>query len=136
MTGFKEIAKSNDFTQETAQKAVDMHMKLMNTLQEQGAAQWQKQTSDWLETSKADTEFGGQAYGDNIKVAIQAIDKFGTPELKTALNEYGIGNHPEFIRFAYRVGKAVADDTVHGGGSSAGEGAMTGIEAAAKKIYG
>ena len=136
MEGFKEIAKGNDFTQEVAQKAVDMHLKLTTALQEKGAEDWKKQTGEWLEASKKDTEFGGQAYSDNLKIANQAIKKFGTPELVTLFKEYGVGNHPELIRFAYRIGKAIKDDDVHGGTASANEGNVSTLDAAAKKIYG
>ena len=136
MTGFKDLARTNDFTQEGAQKAVDMHLGLTTALQKQGAEAWEKQVGDWLTTSKTDTEFGGQGYKDSIGVALKAIDKFGTAEFKQALNEYGIGNHPEFIRFAYRVGKAIADDTIHSGGSAGGgQAPANDMEAAARKIY-
>ena len=136
MAGFKDIARSSDFTQESAQKAVDMHLGLTTAMQKHGAEAWEKQVGDWLTTSKADTEFGGQAYKDSIGVALKAIDKFGTKEFQSALDEYGIGNHPEFIRFAYRVGKAIADDTIHSGGNAGGgQAPANDMEAAAKKIY-
>jgi len=44
-------------------------------------------------------------------VAKKALDSFGTPELRTLLNESGIGNHPELIRFMVRAGKAISSDT-------------------------
>jgi hypothetical protein len=64
----------------------------------------------WVEEAKADTELGGDGFTKNIELAKRAIDRFG-PELKQQLDETGLGNHPDFIRFAYRIGKAMADDS-------------------------
>ena len=43
-------------------------------------------------------------------VAKKALETFGTPELRTLLNESGMGNNPEVIRAFYRVGKAISED--------------------------
>jgi len=77
----------------------------------------------WLEASKADTEFGGDKIAENLAVARKALDKFGTPALRTMLDESGLGNHPEIIRAFYRAGKAISEDSfvpATGGGSPKG----------------
>ena len=134
---FKSWAKENGLSQEAASKAVAFHVARAQAQQKESDEAWGKQVGDWLGAAKADKEYGGDAYGDNIKVAVAAIDKFGTPELKTVLNEYGLGNHPELIRFAYRVGQAMKDDDVvqNGMGGGGGEASNT-FEALADRIYG
>lgn len=64
----------------------------------------------WAELSKADKELGGEAFAKNVELAHRALEKFGSPELKKALDETGYGNHPEMVRFMYRIGKAMGDD--------------------------
>jgi len=34
------------------------------------------------------------------------------------LKDSGIGNHPEMVRFAYKIGKAISNDAVVTGGVS------------------
>jgi hypothetical protein len=68
-----------------------------------------QQVKDWGDLAAADPEFGGASFEKNAPIAQRAIAQFGTPELK-ALMENGLGNHPEMIRFAYRVGKALGED--------------------------
>jgi len=103
---FKELKLNQD----QAQKVVDFH-----TAQVQAGAQKQvdafnQQKSDWLEQSTNDKEFGGDKFDENVKVAQAAINKFGTPELKQLLDDYGVGNHPEIVRFMFKVGKLTAED--------------------------
>jgi hypothetical protein len=45
-------------------------------------------------------------------VAKKALDAFGTTELRSLLNESGLGNHPEVIRFMFRAGKAISEDSM------------------------
>jgi hypothetical protein len=45
-------------------------------------------------------------------VAKKALDAFGTAELRSLLNESGLGNHPEVIRFMFRAGKAISEDSM------------------------
>ena len=133
---YKTWAKENGLSQEAASKAVAFHIARSQAQQKESGEAWGKQVSDWLGAAKADSEYGGESYGANIQVAVAAINKFGTPELKVALNEYGLGNHPELIRFAYRVGQAMKDDDVvqNGMGGGGGEAANT-FEALADRIY-
>jgi hypothetical protein len=52
-----------------------------------------------------------------VQVALGAVSKFGDPELKQAFEEYGLGNHPAFVRAFYRIGKAMGETGfVHGQG--------------------
>ena len=47
--------------------------------------------------------------GENLAIARKAID-LGPPELKELLNSSGLGNHPEVVKLAYKVGKAISED--------------------------
>ena len=64
----------------------------------------------WLESARTDKEFGGEKLQENLGIAKKAIDAYASPELKALLNETGLGNHPEVIRFVLKVGKSIKDD--------------------------
>ncbi len=122
---FKNIAKEYKLTQEQAQKLVDLDVKRSQAYQEsikQAAVAWQ-------EASKADKEFGGDSLDENMGLAKKALDTFGTPELKTLLDQSGLGNHPEIIRAFYRAGKAISEDRLVTGATAGG------TPADARRIY-
>ena len=53
------------------------------------------------------------------KTAKSALDTFGNDALKSLLVETGFGNHPEIIRFMYRAGKAISEDSYIGNSEGA-----------------
>ena len=125
---FSEVAKDLDLTQEAAQKMLDKMGTAMATRQAEALAQVK---AEWVEGAKADKEFGGDKLTENLSVAKKALDQFGTPELRTLLNESGLGNHPEIIRAFYRAGKAISEDRF----VPAGNGGPTGTKDPAKSLY-
>lgn len=104
---FSEVAKELNLSQDAAQKLLD---KMTPALEARQAEAVQAIRTEWESTSKADREFGGDKLNENLSVAKQALEKFGSPELRTLLNESGLGNHPEVIRLLYRAGKALSED--------------------------
>lgn len=103
---FKELG----LTQEQAQKLVDFQAKQVQASSQSQVDAFNQLMQDWREKSQNDKEFGGDKFDESIAVARSAIDKFGTPELKQLLEEHGVGNHPEVIRFMVKVGKLTAED--------------------------
>ncbi len=113
MTPFKEVAKGMNLTQDQAQSLVTMFNEWRQSSEQASADDWQKTQDGWLDSSKADKEFGGDKFEENVALGVQAIERFGTPELKELLDMTGLGDHPEVLRFAIKVGRAISDDTLH-----------------------
>lgn len=131
LKAFSETAKELNLTQDNAQKLID---KVSPVIQQQQTARIEAIRTEWAESSKVDKEFGGDKLNENLGVAKQALDKFGTPELKELINASGLGNHPEMIRFFYRTGKALAPDTFVGGHKE-GKAAPKSFNDFADKLY-
>ena len=104
---YSKVAKELNLSQEAAQRVLDA---VGPKLAERQAAQIEAVRNGWADNSKADKEFGGDKLTENLGVAKKALDQFGTAELRSLLNESGLGNHPEVIRFMYRAGKAISED--------------------------
>lgn len=115
----KATAKELGLTQSQAQKMADLALKRTEAAQTQQAELLTQARTEWAETAKSDSEFGGDTLSENLGIARKALDTFGTPELKALLNESGLGNHPEVIRVFYRAGKAISDDRIVTGGVGA-----------------
>jgi hypothetical protein len=107
LEGFSEAAKELNLPQEAAQAILDKIAPALAAKQEEALANVREQ---WQNDSKADKEFGGDKLTENLALAKKAIDTFGTPELRTLLDETGLGNHPELIRAFVRAGKAISED--------------------------
>jgi hypothetical protein len=121
---FTPIAKELGLSQAKAQLLFDgLVSKVQPIMLADQAAKWETQKQTWATESRADKEFGGDAFAANSALAIRAVNTFGTPEFKAALNQFGLGNHPEMVRFMVKVGKAMSEDTLGKGklGGSEGE---------------
>lgn len=129
LEAFSAFAKEQGLSQEAAQGLIS---KLAPAMQARQAEAIQQLRTEWDEASKADKEFGGEKLSENMSVAKKAMDAFGTPELRTLLNESGLGNHPEIIRAFFRAGKAISEDKFVPSGVSSQTG---GSRDAAKSLY-
>lgn len=118
-------------TNEQAQKLANANAKVEQLRAQAAEKAFNAQVEKWAEDVKADKELGGQAFEQVRDSALKAVGKFGTPELKALLNQTGLGNHPEFVRFCSRVGKQLReDDPVNVSGKA------TGGKSAAEILYG
>lgn len=108
----KTLAKELNLSQKDAQRLADLGLKQASKFSEQpnkivadAKIEWEKQTQN-------DEEIGGRKLAENLSVAKKAMNAYGSDNLKTLLNESGLGNHPDVIRFMYRAGKAISEDTI------------------------
>ena len=114
---FEGLAKELKLSQEEAQRVTDIGVKLAQKWEAKQADAIQQAAAEWAATSTADKEFGGDKLTENLAVAKKALDAFGTPELRSLLNDSRLGNHPEVIRFMVRAGKAISEDRMVTGGA-------------------
>lgn len=106
MGRFKEVAAKHRLPQEVAQELVSLQTEFM--LKQVNA--WEDMTKEWVASAKSDKEYGGANFDQNLAVAKAAVEAFGSEALVQALADTGAGNHPEMIRFMYKVGKAIKED--------------------------
>jgi len=113
LAAFEPIAKDLKLTQEQAQKLVDLQVAAATRAQEAQAAQ----QAQWLTDLKADKELGGANLPLTAKNSAAAVERFGDQALKDMLNATGLGNHPAFVRWAAKVGAAMAEGPVFAAGA-------------------
>jgi hypothetical protein len=124
---FKSLAKSMNLSQENAQKLVDMQASMIATQAEAALHQYKQTTENWKSETK---QMLGPDYKKQLAVAARAIERFGTPELRTLMNETGLGNHKAFVSFAMKAGHAIAEDKFAEGRPGA-----VGPKSAAETLY-
>lgn len=114
---FKEMAKNANLPQEKAQELVDLQLEVMQDFVDGQSAAWEDLRNSWVNVTKTDKEFGGANFKENLAIAKAPLTEWATPEFTSMLNETGIGDHPEMVRFMYRLGKAMKEDKMHVGGN-------------------
>lgn len=112
---FAPAMKDLGLTQEQAQGLVNIQAQQVQAQQQGQVDAFSQQLEGWITDAKSDKEYGGDKFDESSATALQAVEAFGTPELKTMMETYGVGNHPEMIRFMYRVGQAIKEDSPGGG---------------------
>lgn len=114
---FSTVARELDLTQDKAQLLLD---KMGPVIASRQAEQIQAIQTQWANEARTDKEFGGDKLNENLATAKKALEAFGSPELRTLLNDSGLGNHPEFIRLLYRAGSKISEDQLVPGTKAAG----------------
>lgn len=104
---FEATARELNMPQAAAQKLVEVMAPKIAAAQ---AAAFEKVQTEWVAKAKADPEIGGDKFDANLAVAMKAMDRFGSPALKTYLNESGLGNNPELLRMMFKAGQAISED--------------------------
>lgn len=102
------VLKELKLPQDQAQKLVDAY----NTIEQKKDADFKAWMKDKAtENQAAVRKEWGHDFDANLAVAHRGIARFLSPALKTVLDETGLGNHPDFVKAFYAIGKMVSEDT-------------------------
>ncbi len=102
-----EGAQSLGLTQDKAQTILD---KIAPVMEQRQSDRLQQERAAWVKAVKDDKDIGGAKLQESVAVAQKALKAFGTPELTKLLNDSGLGDHPDVIRFFHKVGKSISED--------------------------
>ena len=109
---FKTLGKDLNLSQEQAQKVADLGVSLSKKWAD-GLAEHVKETRQgWIDEVKADKDIGGDKLPATLAAAKRALDAYGSPAFRQLLDSHGLGDNPEFIRFAFKAGQAISEDTM------------------------
>lgn len=114
------FAKANKLPNDVAQALLERENATIAAYVESQKKQFEQSTKEWVEQMKADKEIGGDAFPQNAELAKRVVARFGSEPLKQALNDTGLGNHPELVKMLVQIGKAMSPDGFVLPGSSPG----------------
>lgn len=118
-TKVSEFGKKHGLTQEAMNELVGFGGDISRVIAESNTSVLSKARDEWTTAAKSDKEFGGATFDANLAQANKVFETFGTPELKQLLVNSGLSNHPEMIRWAFRVSKEFSPDRFIPGGKNA-----------------
>lgn len=128
---FRQVAAGLGLTQQQAQQLVDLRVQQARQETEAHIAR----TRQWAEAARRDPEFGGAGFQTALAVADRGLASVATPELRALLDQTGLGNHPDMIRLAYRIGRTLAEPGPVQPGATPPE-AMSTAEFYAREVFG
>jgi len=114
------FAKERGLTKDQAQELLSIESDAVSKFAEAQAEQVNLKVESWKADVKQDKELGGEAYEKNVELAKRVVERFATEDFKKALNETGLGNHPELVRIFFKIGKSMAEDQLVIPGSQTG----------------
>jgi hypothetical protein len=106
---FKELGISN----EGAQRLVNAYIPLIQSTVDKQKQEAQKDYQAIVEGWKADTmkELGSESK-EALAACGKALNKFGSKELRELMQETGVGNHKEMVKFMVKIGKTISEDAL------------------------
>jgi hypothetical protein len=112
---FKDLGISND----GAQKLVDAYIPLVTSQVDKARQESLVEYKGIVDGWKSETmkELGAAAKQE-LAACGKALQKFGSKELREVLQETGLGNHKELVRFMAKIGKTISEDSVVDPGQS------------------
>lgn len=135
MDAFKAKAKELGLDSAKAQGLVDVYVKALTDSSQRQAQAAAQRSEAWMGEVKADKELGGANLQASLAAARKAVQWAGGDELRQAIDELGIGNHPRLFRAFARFGQALAEDSIKVGGANPGAPASTDPDTALKRMY-
>lgn len=111
---FRDLNLTNDQANKLMPVAAKFADQIKTGIEQQMLQAVTAQRKDWLDTAQADPDIGGAKWADSMALAGKALDAAGHPAgspFRNFLNETGLGNHPEMIKWAVKVGQIVGEDS-------------------------
>lgn len=90
---------------ERAQKLVDLQTGLMQQMAEANFKAWTDLQTQWQDEIRADPEIGGDKLDPALGGIAKLVDRYGSKELREAMDATGAGNNPHIIRFLHKIAK-------------------------------
>lgn len=109
-TDFLSIMNDDKLTgAERAQKLVDMQASLLTKAAEANYEAWSNMQTQWQDEVRTDPEIGGAKLEPTLGEISKLVDKYGSPELRQAMDLTGAGNNPHIVRFLAKVAKDLSE---------------------------
>lgn len=114
LKSFKEVAHKSGLLPKQVENLYNFYGEVEKKQQEMQQIQMQKVVEANIAELKK--EWPDSDYDKNLGIAKKAVDQFLGEEGKKWLNESGVGNDPQMIKFMHKLGVAMSEDRIKGEG--------------------
>lgn len=116
----KTVMAAAGVAPDKAQGLIDLFGKAVKANADAQVAAHTTQQQAWLTEIGSMPEFTGPTRETSLASIGKLFDEFGTPEAKTALNAYGVGNNPALVKMMLKIASVVNEGGPSGGGRPVG----------------
>lgn len=116
MSEFTSLGKEQKWTNETAQKMADLHLKAIGAFVQKQDGEHVAQLEGWSKEIQNDKDIGGPKVDETMKQArkVMALAKtvpgLNATRLVTDLNLSGLTTHPDIVRLFHYFGQFIGED--------------------------
>lgn len=114
---FAAFAHENNLLPQQAKVVRDLINNQMETASNDEIAEYQRLNDEGVNALKKEW---GDGFNTKVDQARAAIETYGSEDIKTYLNETGIGNDPMLVRMFADIGATLGEDTIKGMGGNVG----------------
>lgn len=107
LTSYVEFANAQGLNVEQAQAALDLHAQTLTQFSAHMQQEWENTQNAWQEQCRALPDIGGDKLEPALGQIAQVVERYGSKELREALDVTGAGNHPAVVQFLHRISKVV-----------------------------
>lgn len=111
----EDFAKEHGLSNDAAQELVDWQNDMLNNVVIRAQEIQEKQIDTWRQEVVEDPELGGENLAQVSEYAKNVVKRYGNEKLIGMLNESGLGNHIEVVRFLSSIGRAMSNDSFESG---------------------
>lgn len=122
MDEVSSLSKEFNLSQAAAEKLVDIGRKQRDGFMEAQNTEYANTRKEWREEVAKDPVIGGatpEAQAKNMSIALRGLTAYeGGAEARQLLDETGLGDNPQMLRFLHSVGLSVSQDSVEEGAAA------------------
>lgn len=122
LEAFEPLLKEFDVSTEQAQSFADAYLRVQESRYVEANKAIESERNQHAQALKEDPEFGGDNFDNNMKHVALAVKNPEGQELAKVMLDYGLDNHPSFIKYLASIGQNLREDSIIGGGSRAAGG--------------
>lgn len=111
----KTFARENNMSPEAAQSLVEWQENTLRNVVNNALEHEERKIEAWRQEVVNDPELGGDNLQQTSEYAKSVVKRFGNDDLIEMMDQTGIGNNKEVVRFLSEIGKAMANDQFESG---------------------
>ena len=98
-----ELINKHGVPRDAVNDLLALQANVTKSASERNTADWNKMQETWRDQITKDPIIGGDKLAPTLANITKVIDKFGSPELRQALDLTGAGNNPAIIKFMAKI---------------------------------
>lgn len=102
---FVEIVNKYGLGRDAVAELTALQATAMKNVSDGGTKAWSAMQEKWTGEVKADPEIGGEKLETTLSSISKVVDKYGSPEARSAFDITGAGNNPHIIKMLAKMAK-------------------------------